>query len=184
MSEQGIAGRSIKHCLFHYDYVIALLFIGGGLLWSMVVGGDFGWRMLIACFSAGTAFYYFVQKQKLDEIRLTKELFTEFNHRYDGLNDRLNAIIREQDHRKKLAPCERNTLYDYFNLCAEEHLFHTLGYIHPKIWSAWEAGMKDYGQNPRICLLWEEEEKKSKSYYGFTFPKKKSEECRRGEHRL
>lgn len=173
---------SIKHCLFHCDYVIALLFIGGGLLWSSVVGGDFGWRILIASFSAGTAFYYFVQKQKLDETRLMKELFTEFNHRYDGLNDRLNAI-REQDHRNELTPCERNTLYDYFNLCAEEHLFHTLGYIHPKIWSAWEAGMKAYGQNPRICSLWEEE-KKSKSYYGFTFPKKKSEECRRGEHRI
>ena len=108
------------------------------------------------------------------KLRLTKELFIEFNHRYDGLNDRLNAIIREQDHRKELTPCERNTLYDYFNLCAEEHLFHTLGYIDPNIWSAWEAGMRDYGQNPRICSLWEEEEKKSKSYYGFTFPKKRA----------
>ena len=37
-------------------------------------------------------FCYFAQQQKLAETSLFKELFTEFNRRYDRLNDRLGQI--------------------------------------------------------------------------------------------
>ena len=35
---------------------------------------------------------YFVQKQKLEEIKLFKDLFTEFNARYDRLNGKITDI--------------------------------------------------------------------------------------------
>jgi len=64
---------------------------------------------------------YFVQKQKLEEIRLFKDLFTEFNERYDCLNGKI-ADIKS----KKITDlAETNKILDdYFNLCAEEYLFY------------------------------------------------------------
>jgi len=38
-------------------------------------------------------FFYFVYRQHLDETKLFKDLFVDFNARYDKLNDRLNAIL-------------------------------------------------------------------------------------------
>ena len=56
----------VKRVLFHYDYVIALLLIGIGIWrWDMV-GGDLGWRIMLAFSSGGAAFLYFAQKQKLE----------------------------------------------------------------------------------------------------------------------
>ena len=136
-----------------------------------VNGEDLDWRIMLAFFGGGISFFYFVQKQKLDEMRLMKELITDFNSRYDNLNEELNDILRKGDE----APLEQNdhtTLNDYFNLCAEEYLFKKLGYIHPQVWEAWHRGMEIYFKDQRICELWEQEEK-TDSYYGFTFPEKK-----------
>lgn len=133
-------------------------------------GEDLDWRIILASFGGGISFFYFVQKQKLDEMRLMKELITDFNNRYDNLNERLNDILRKDDE----DPLEQNdytTLNDYFNLCAEEYLFKKLGYIHPQVWEAWYKGMKIYFKDKRICKLWEQEEKTG-SYYGFTFSEK------------
>ena len=135
-----------------------------------VIGEDLDWRIILASFGGGISFFYFVQKQKLDEMRLMKELITDFNSRYDNLNEKLNDVLRKGDE----DPLEQNdftTLNDYFNLCAEEYLFKKLGYIHPQVWEAWYKGMKIYFEDKRICKFWEQEEKTG-SYYGFTFPEK------------
>lgn len=39
------------------------------------------------------SFFYVVQKQKLEELQTFKELFNEFNRRYDKLNEKLNRIV-------------------------------------------------------------------------------------------
>src|SRR5690554_7389731 len=36
---------------------------------------------------------YFIQKQRLEELKLFRELFKEFNARYDGMNENLASII-------------------------------------------------------------------------------------------
>lgn len=61
---------------------------------------------------APLGFCYFAQKQKLEELRLFKELFTGFNHRYDEMNESL-ADIRVGNHRNE--PTMRKTLVGYFN---------------------------------------------------------------------
>ena len=160
----------VKRALFDYDYVIALLLIGIGIWRWGVVGGDPGWRIMLAFSSGGAAFLYFAQKQKLEEARLLKELITEFNRRYDTLNERLAKITATTP--TPLSTCQKEVVIDYFNLCAEEYLFYTLDYVPPRVWDAWQAGMKVYRQDDRIKALWQEEEKKNKdSYYGFDFLK-------------
>ena len=94
-----------------------------------------------------------------------KELFTDFNERYDRLNADLNSIKRLPAN-EALTPDHLNTLYDYFNLCAEEHLFNRLGYIRPEAWRAWVAGMQHYYSDDRIRKEWDRE-LESGSYYDF-----------------
>ena len=114
-------------------------------------------------------FVFFAQKQKLEETRLFNELFNQFNARYAKLNENLNRIAskpeldREDDE-------ERDVLYDYFNLCAEEFLFfHSQGYIPKEVWTSWWKGMEIYFACPRIRKVWDEDPGKG-SYYGFIPP--------------
>jgi hypothetical protein len=109
-------------------------------------------------------FFYFIQKQQLEELQLFKELFTDFNARYDKLNEPLNRIALG-DAQKPLTPEEDSTLNDYFNLCAEEFLFYKKGYIYEEVWRAWHNGMSYYVVNKRIGDKWKEEVK-TESYYG------------------
>ena len=110
------------------------------------------------------AFCYFVQKQKLDELRLFKDLFTDFNRRYDEMNEKLEDIrAGNKQNDSEL----RTILVDYFNLCAEEYLFFKEGYIHREAWWSWCRGMAHYLRDDVIRRVWNEE-MTSDSYYGLT----------------
>lgn len=107
---------------------------------------------------------YFVQKQKLEEMKLFKELFTEFNERYARQNDKLSDIksskIINSDELNKI-------LDDYFNLCSEEYLFYKEGRIHNEAWGSWCRGMKEHLSSDVINSYWEKAQKEN-SYYGLT----------------
>jgi hypothetical protein len=108
---------------------------------------------------------YFIQKQKLEELGLFRTLFTDFNERYDDLNDKLNKIT-EPATNESLEPEDIKTLNRYFNLCSEEYLFYLKGYIYLEVWNAWHNGMRYYlEKDSRIRDYWEKEEK-TDSYYG------------------
>lgn len=105
---------------------------------------------------------YFVQKQKLEELRLFRELFKEFNARYDEMNEKLARIVETMD--TEVSIQERETLIDYFNLCGEEYLYFERGYIDPAVWRAWFNGMKAIISAPRVRRVWQAE-KQTDSYY-------------------
>jgi len=119
---------------------------------------------LIAGIIAGAvSLNYFAQQQKLAETRLFKELFTEFNQRYDAINGKLSSIPANIPVNEK----DRQTVIDYFNLCSEEYLFKKEGYIHDEVWTAWCRGMSEYFGKEPFFSIWKEEEKNG-SYYGLT----------------
>ena len=124
--------------------------------------------------AAWLTFCYFVQQQKLAETSLFKELFIEFNRRYDVLNDRLYEIVEAGDIRDRQ---DRQTIVDYINLCAEEYLFFSEGYIHPEVWQSWCAGMLCYFDREPFKSVWDQEMTTS-SYYGLSI-----DEVRRGSQR-
>jgi len=122
-------------------------------------------ELLLSCIGAVAGFTYFFYRQHLDETKLFKELFIEFNRRYDKLNDRLNAIlfgVCEGD----LSDTERDLLFSYFNLCAEEYFFYRAGYIDHRVWKSWRRGMRIFFAHHRIRALWDRD-CKADSYYGF-----------------
>ena len=154
----------MKRFLFRYYGAIGLLL---GLFGVALALGVRDWKILVGILSAALSFIYFVQKQKLEELRLFKVLFAEFNARYDKMNKALNSIYSGSTN-EPLTKEEVDQLYDYFNLCAEEYLYYRKGYIYPEVWEAWLAGMKYFYDNPRIQALWDREIA-SGSYYGFNF---------------
>jgi hypothetical protein len=96
--------------------------------------------------------------------QLQKELFGEFNKRYDVLNDYLEKITKYQslehlmDKKPNKYPFLRNRLNDYFNLCAEEFFWYKNTRIDEDIWQSWEAGMNFwYNNHPIIREAWKEE---------------------------
>jgi hypothetical protein len=123
-------------------------------------------ELLFSGIGAVAGFTYFVYRQHLDETKLFKELFVEFNERYNKLNERLNAI-RFSPPNDKLSTAHKDVLFSYFNLCAEEYFFYQAGYIDHKVWESWKKGMSLFFDHPQICELWNTESK-SGSYYGFS----------------
>jgi hypothetical protein len=123
-------------------------------------------ELLLSSIGAVAGFTYFLYRQHLDETKLFKELFVEFNHRYDELNDRLNSILMGP-HEGALSDSERELLFSYFNLCAEEYFFYEAGYIDHHVWKSWHRGMLVFFAHPRIRSLWDRD-CKADSYYGFS----------------
>jgi len=93
-----------------------------------------------------------------------KELFTEFNVRYNEMNDILDHIKGTEI----LNDAQRTTIIDYLNLCAEEYMWVRKGRIPFHIWKSWMNGMRLHFEKPCIKEIVEKESRFWKSsYYGF-----------------
>lgn len=125
-------------------------------------------ELLVSAVGGVAGFTYFIYRQHLDEAKLFKELFGEFNARYDALNDDLNAILFGP-HEGSLPVNEREPLFSYFNLCAEEYFFYKAGYIDRRVWESWYRGMIFFFKHLRVQALWEQD-CEADSYYGFRPP--------------
>ncbi len=159
--------------LHHWKRIWRVVAAGfGGLLlaWLMLclIGVRPPAEILIAVGGAILGLAYFIQQQHLQNARFFKELATDFNGRYNAQNGRLLRYIGE-DRGKPFTPEQTHDFVDYFNLCAEEWLFYKAGYIYDDVWRAWFNGMRQYGRDPRVARLWQQE-RRTESYYGLNFP--------------
>jgi hypothetical protein len=118
--------------------------------------------------------YYSHQNSKLAHDNMMKELFAEFNTRYDKLNDQLQIIAFRCPTSKLLNDAQdsqelRKNVIDYFNLCAEEYYwYHHKKRIDKLVWESWHRGMNYWYNNVEsIRDLWDHEAKTSGmgSYY-------------------
>lgn len=164
--------RINRRFIFRYYWLIAIFgLILGIWLFIQFPVSDNSITLLGSVVAAVLGFCYFVLQQKLSETALFKELFTEFNKRYDVLNDRLSVIATSYPE-QEITPLDvndRQTIIDYFNLCAEEYLFFKEGYIHHEAWRSWCAGMTWYFDREPFKSLWAKESS-TKSYYGLSVP--------------
>jgi hypothetical protein len=160
----------MKRILFRFFPVLAILCLVTGIAATFVLNLHDKVVIIGGLLAGLLGFCYFMQQQRLAEMHLFKELFTEFNLRYDKLNDALLAIENVR------APTvdQQRLIIDYFNLCAEEYLFHREGYVLPHVWQAWCRGMLQYLDSEPYSSIWREEADLG-SYYGLSL-----EEIRRG----
>jgi hypothetical protein len=117
---------------------------------------------LVAFLGSNLSIFYFLQKQKLEELQLFRLLFKEFNERYEKINIDLGFIAESKS--IELSQEEISILISYFNLCGEEYFYFSKGYIDPSVWMAWFNGMKSLLESKRIYAFWSKE-KKLNSYY-------------------
>lgn len=158
-----------RHWLFRNHGLVSLLLVTAST-WAAIclLKLPNPLEIIAPAIASALGFSYFVQQQKLAEVRLFKELFTEFNARYDKLNDYL-LDIASLPAGTPVDDVKRKKIIDYFNLCAEEYLFYKDGYIHQDVWGAWCRGMKFYLDKKNIRDLWNKEnELQPGSYYGLT----------------
>jgi hypothetical protein len=150
---------------FKWWFFKSYAWIGVGLTVLIAVlleRGDWKAEESIAGLVAIFGYFHFVQNQRLEELRLFKDLFTAFNAKYDELNEDLARVQQGA-----WTPEMERKVIDYFNLCAEEYLFFKQGYILPEAWVSWRKGMRQYLGVDRVRKLWELEAK-TDSYYGLT----------------
>lgn len=121
-------------------------------LWSSIIIGASGISATI---------YFSYRNYKLSYEVMQKQLFSEFNGRYDKLNNFLIEIEEKFQSLEELNKSSRSTflkqkVVDYFCLCAEEYYWHKhKRRIDKIIWDSWQAGMNYwYNQVPVIKELW------------------------------
>lgn len=139
----------------HYWWLVPLVFLmlAAGII-VLAAGPDFG--LLVTLLGTLLSVIYFVQRQRLEELKLFRQIFADCNARYDMLNETLNAISAGSKD-EPLQAEELEKLMDYFNLCGEEYLYYRQGYLFPEVWRAWHNGMKYFVENPRIAWVWKKE---------------------------
>ena len=160
--------RFFRQIIFNYYLpILVVLIIVSVLVFVISAKAREDLNLLLVWFGGIVSFFYFVQKQQTEELRLFSELYRDFNKRYGELNERLNHIASENGEAKLLDE-DRDLLFDYFNLCSEEYLYYTRGYIFPEVWTAWCNGIYFFLKVEKIRALWVDEEKNAASYYGLT----------------
>ena len=159
--------KPAPHFLQRYSAALSSAVVLAAVLVAVAIGVR-DWAGIASLAGVALSFVYFYQSQRLEQTRLLKELVTDFNARYDRLNEVLNRIVEEGN---AMGAHEERPLSvyldDYFNLCAEEYLFFRRGYIPVEVWESWQRGMRTfYRSSPQIAERWERE-LRSGSYYGF-----------------
>jgi hypothetical protein len=152
----------VRHWLWLAAFALSLLIACGFLYWKNANSS-----LAIASVGGIVSLFFSVQKQRTEELRLFKELFVEFNSRYDQLNNPLNRICADQSADSITNADDLKILNDYFNLCGEEFLFYKQGFIYEEAWQAWLNGMRFFYACPRIQMVWKAE-LDADSYYGLS----------------
>lgn len=170
----GIRAKYFLH-EYYVWFIMLIVLVAGALTVIFYMRGN-DWKIFLTIIAGTVSSIFIMQKQQLDEAKLFKELFVDFNFRYDKLNEELNRI-KNEDPKKPLESNDINRLYDYFNLCGEEYLFYRKGYIYPEVWKSWVMGMKIFYDNERIHSVWLKE-LESGSYYGLNLSMEIKASCK------
>jgi hypothetical protein len=153
----------MKRWIFRYFPGVAVTVLALGIWLAFALPVQDKLAVVGALIAGVLSFCYFIQQQRLAEMHLFVELFTNFNARYDKLNDKLGRITSTNS----LTTSDRQVVVDYLNLCAEEYLFFKEGYILPSVWTTWCRGMGQYVDREPFSSIWRDE-LASQSYYGLS----------------
>lgn len=126
-------------------------------------------EILAATIVTGISLAIGLRSYKIENDKLFKELFTNFNEAYDKrYNDELIKIDTEShiNSEYKLNDKQKTLIVDYLNFSAEEYLWYKMERIPDVVWTSWENGMVYYLNIKCINDFIVTEKKQSDSYYG------------------
>jgi len=123
--------------------------------------------------AASIAIGFGLNQSKIEGDRIFKELFQEFNKKYDcKFNNRLNDIVNLNIEFDKNG-ADYKLVIDYLNMCSEQYLWKTKRRIDNIVWESWENGMLKILNADAINKIVIAEikpimlENEKDSYYGF-----------------
>lgn len=154
------------------NIIFGVLFLIVAILYGTKVINE---TLLLGLLGSIATIYFGVLKLKIENDILFKDLFEKFNERYnDDLNDLINKL--KSNPLKELTEDDRNIIIDYFNLCAEEFLWHKKKRIPNDVWKAWKAGILENLEVKQVKEVYNFEtstERGKVSYYGLVDELKK-----------
>jgi hypothetical protein len=164
--------NSIKF-VFWQNMSIFMFFLAVGLSALLISSPSIlpcgkGLEAVIAIIIGYLGLLYNLINYKIAHDKFFKELFTEFNARFDNLNEALNEIIEGKTLVKidGISKTHKAIIRDYLNLCAEEYLWYKKGRIEPAVWQAWSEGMRFYLNITNFKAVYHKQRDERTSYYG------------------
>ena len=120
-------------------------------------------EILTAIIATGISISIGISKLQIENDKIFKELFMEFNNKYDKkYNDKLNIICKKG----KVEEDEISLIIDYLNFSAEEYLWYKKNRIDKIVWESWKNGIIYYLNNDAINKIIIKEKEQENSYYG------------------
>lgn len=92
--------------------------------------------------------------------RLFKDLFKEFNERYNLFSEQFQHLQEKYQSDVKLLEVDAKDMNDvigYLNLCAEEYFWFDKGRIDITAWESWKSGMQTWAMLPVVKVVFAEE---------------------------
>ncbi len=155
--------RKIKRNIEFIIIAIAFIFVVVFYYYGNIDG-----KLFLGLLASIASIYLGILKYKIENDKIFKELFTDFNNKYDlKFNDLINEL--KSDKKRELNQTEINLVIDYLNLCAEEFLWRQKGRIPKNVWTAWHSGILENIKIKQVMELLKNEiitENGRKSYYG------------------
>lgn len=150
----------------HFPWLFAVLSALANGIVLIAAPAKFSPELFLSITGSVAALVHFLYMQHSGNTDRFINLFREFNVRYDRLNEALNELVL-RDRGSLLSLADKQVLFDYFNLCAEEFLYFKSGYIDAEVWRSWLSGMRLVAAKADLRRLWEEE-LSTGSYYEFS----------------
>lgn len=143
------------------QYTIIFILALVGLVYLRSSQEWFTDQVLLGSVAASITVYLGLLRYRMDQDQVFRQLFKEFNERYDAMDNQLATLGNMESGQAKLQ------VISYLNLCAEEYLWYKKGRIDKAVWQAWRAGMKEKLRHPIIIeVVRKELESTPESYYG------------------
>ncbi|MFG6686237.1 hypothetical protein ACGK9U_06625 [Mariniflexile sp. HNIBRBA6329] len=157
--------RHIRNNRTQIVSVLSIFLFIGVLIYHFFL--DIETPLLIGLLGGIITFFLGLTKIFLEDDKFFKELYLDFNLRYDKLNAKLYEITKKKKEIDELSFKEKNIIYDYFNLCAEEYFWFKKNRIDKDVWNSWKNGMDFWYRKNVIKAMWKQELESGskKSYY-------------------
>ena len=155
-------------CTRNQDLILINFLTLGAILISYYFT-DLRIEILGAILATGISLSLGVRQYKTENDKIFKELFQEFNSKYDiKFNNKLNQIdtLIKSNKEVKLDENDVILVIDYLNFCSEEYLWYTKGRIPDMVWTSWENGMIYFFNLPPINDIILSQNSQKTSYYG------------------
>lgn len=117
----------------------------------------------------GISFSIGIKQLQVENDKMFKELFINFNSKYDTkFNNTLNNIDFKfnSNSEYQLTEEEKFIIIDYLNFCSEEYLWYSKNRIDECVWESWRNGMIYYLNIPVINSFILTQKGQANSYYG------------------